>query len=141
MGNSQNKVYLQAEYQFDQVVDGPEILEYVKTIWSDLQKGYVCQNDPDKIFALCCNGKSRVLYEAFAKVLKENAPRMEKNDYAKTVNSFIRIGFNVHRITSDGYSLPTLTEVAQYNSKYCRANMAIDWEKSSVVLQTDKLVE
>jgi hypothetical protein len=134
MGNSQNKVYSQAEYQFDQVADGPEILEYVKIIWHDLEKGYVSQTDPDKIFMLCCNGKSRVLYEAFAKLLRDNAPRMERNEYAKTVNAFIRIGFHVHRITSDEQLFPTLTEVAQYNSKFCRANMALDWERSTVMI-------
>lgn len=138
MGNNNQRAYQtyqQSEYNFLNFKGDIDILNYVRTIWSDLEKGYVCQDDPQKIFMLCTNGKARVLYEAFAKVLKDNAPKLEKNTYAKLVNSFIRIGYTVHTIVINNVVFPTLTEIAQYNSNFCKSNMAVDWEKTMVYIK------
>ena len=132
MGSSNSKT--PQEYQFQG--QDKNILEFAKTIWSRVIEGDTCEEESQNVWNLCIQGKSRVVHEAFARVLQENASQMLETEYRNTSLVFIKIGYDVNIITHGYQTFVPLVVLRNHYSKLCmrHVNLAHDWEESNLTL-------
>lgn len=106
-------------YRFD--TDDAQYLEHVRDLWYKIvNQKPIDVNQSQNVLTLVLQCKSQMVYQAFAQVLKENAPKMHLNDYTNVSEALVDIGYyaNKHRKCT----LSSLTKLAINNRQFCLTN-------------------